>query len=286
MAYAQHKEENNSGKAFMVTTTIYVVLVGICFWVHITNPYTPLQEQGEGGIVVNYGTSDVGMGTDYTSMEEPSISPNANNKIPEEKVENIAPTKPSEATKQEDALITQDNEDAPAIKTAPDKVVKTEPKQPVTTTKTSTETAKEQLPKVNPNALYKGKKTQSGIGGGDGTGNEPGNQGKITGDPNSTNYNGTGTGNGGVALTLEGRKFLSRPSIEDDGQQAGKVAVKITVDRDGNITAANAGARGTTISNTALWKKCERAVLQCKLNPINSGPETQIGMVVITFRVE
>ncbi|WP_243392571.1 energy transducer TonB [Solitalea longa] len=280
------KEEKNSGRAFLVTTSIYVVFLLICFLVKITNPYTPQQEEGEGGIVVNYGTSDVGMGDDFTSMDEPSISPTANNKPQTEKVEDVAPAKPTVANENTDALVTQDNEDAPEVKTSANKVVKTETKQPINTPKTPTETAKEQTPKVNQNALYKGKKTQSGTGGGDGTGNEPGNQGKVTGDPNSNNYDGTGSGNGGVALNLAGRKFLSRPSIEDDGQQAGKVAVEITVDRDGNITKATAGKRGTTISNAALWKKCERAVLQCKLNPISSGPETQMGMVVITFRLE
>lgn len=282
-----HIEEKHSGKAFLITMGIYVVFLAICFWVRITNPFTPQEEQGEGGIVVNYGTSDVGMGTDYTSMDEPSISPNANNKQQEEKVEDIAPSKPTVANQPEDALVTQDNEDAPEVKTAPNKVVKTETKQPVTTTKSPTETAKEQPPKVNANALYKGKKTQNGTGGGDGTGSEPGNQGKINGDPNSTNYDGNGGGGGGgVALNLSGRKFLTRPQITDDGQQNGKIAVEIVVDRDGNISSAKAGARGTTISNVALWKKCERAVMQCKLNPISSGPETQVGMVVITFRLE
>ncbi|SMO65618.1 energy transducer TonB [Solitalea koreensis] len=282
MAIAQHKEEeDNSGKAFLFTTLLYVFLIALCFLFRITNPYTP--EDSEGGIVVNYGTSDVGMGDDFTSVEEPSVDPNANGKQPKERVEETTPTK-SNSSQNEKALITQDDPEAPELKTAVNKTVKVKTETPVTTPP-KTETPKEQPHIADPNALYKGKKN-TGVGTGDGTGTEPGNQGKTTGDPNSNSYSGTGTGGGGIALNLSGRKFISRPTIEDNGQTAGKVAVEIVVDRNGNISSAKAGARGTTISNVALWKKCEIAIMNCKLNAISTGPDTQVGMVVITFRLE
>ena len=83
-------EENNYPKAIAISSGIMAVLLAISFLI-VINSFEPPEDIGMGGMVVNYGTAETGMGDDYTSIEEPSADPNANNKapdkvVPEEKV--------------------------------------------------------------------------------------------------------------------------------------------------------------------------------------------------------
>jgi hypothetical protein len=133
--------------------------------------------------------------------------------------------------------------------------------------------------------LYKGKKN-NGTGEGDGTGSTPGNQGDPDGDPLAPNYGKGGSGNGNVRLSLENRRFVNLPSINDEGQTSGKVAVEIRVDKDGTVKYARAGAKGTTLSDLKLWRKCEEAVLGSRLNQLESAPDVQVGVVVFNFKVK
>jgi hypothetical protein len=275
MQSAENKENSQRIKAIVSTGVLHLALLLLCYFFYI-KVQIPIEEIETGGIVINYGTSETGMGTDYTSMEEPAIAENISNEPIED------PNRPNStvsATNSNDMdVLTQDVEEAPTV---PDKNPSTANKSN-STTNTSSEPAK---PSVDQRALFKGKKN-NGTGGGDGTGNTPGNQGSVDGDPNSKSYVGNGTGGNGIALNLSGRKFISLPKIQDDGQTAGKVSVEITVDKNGTIVTAKAGARGTTISNASLWDKCERAVLGSKLNAIANGPEIQAGSVIFTFILE
>lgn len=269
------EEKNNNVKALISSAAIHIVLLSICYFFYI-NVQIPKEEIETGGIVINYGTSDEGMGADYTSMEEPAIGEKINTTPIED------PNRPNSSnnTTQSNAdkdVITQNIEDAPVVN---DKSSNT------TNDGTNNQNPSNNTPQVNPNALFKGRKN-NGTGAGDGTGNQPGNQGRPDGSLESNNYTGTGAGGGnGVALNLSGRKFLTLPKIQDDGQTSGKITVDITVDKTGTIITAKAGGRGTTISNAALWNKCERAVLGCKLNAITNGPEIQAGSIIFTFILE
>lgn len=270
-------EQSQRSKAIISTILLHVVLVLLCYFFYI-KVQIPIEEIETGGVVINYGTSETGMGDDYTSMAEPAIGET----ISDEPV--VDPNRPNSpvTTNTSDAkdVVTQDLEEAPSVN---DKNPKTSNSSVSNNTNTSpTEPAK---PSVDQRALFKGKKN-NGTGGGDGTGTTPGNQGAPDGDPNSKSYTGGGSGGNGIALNLNGRKFISLPRIQDDGQTSGKITVDISVDKTGTIVTAKAGGRGTTISNANLWDKCERAVLGCKLNAISTGPEIQAGSVIFTFILE
>ena len=270
-------EQSQRSKAIISTILLHVVLVLLCYFFYI-KVQIPIEEIETGGVVINYGTSETGMGDDYTSMAEPAIGET----ISDEPV--VDPNRPNSpvTTNTSDAkdVVTQDLEEAPSVN---DKNPKTSNSSVSNnTTTTPIEPAK---PNVDQRALFKGKKN-NGTGGGDGTGTTPGNQGAPDGDPNSKSYTGGGSGGNGIALNLNGRKFISLPRIQDDGQTAGKITVDISVDKTGTIVTAKAGGRGTTISNANLWDKCERAVLGCKLNAISTGPEIQAGSVIFTFILE
>lgn len=263
-------EENNYPRAIMYSTGLMVLLTIISYLIILGDRFEP---RGTGGLIVNYGTSPEGMGTDYMNVDEPSVDPNANNTMPDKVVPNTEPDKSPSAENSNEKIVTQDVEDAPVVATKDNKSSSVSTSQPT----------KESKPVVNPNALYKGKKNP-GMGQGDGTTGTPGNQGSINGDVLSTDYGEGGSGFGN--LSLVNRRFVSRPRMEDDGQVSGKVVVEIRVDRNGEVVYARAGSRGTTISDLKLWRKCEMAVLGSRLNALGTAPEVQTGTIVFNFKVD
>ena len=271
----KNNPDNNYPKAIAVSVIILTSLLLLSIF-YIVSKASPPEEVGIGGIIVNYGTSDEGMGNDYMSVEEPSVDPNANGKTPDKITPENQVTQNTNAENAANNIVTDDNSDNVSLNNKPN----TSKNAPTQQTEDKPAT-----PVINQNALYKGKKN-SGTGQGDGTGTVAGNQGKPEGDPLSDNYNGTGSGNGGVALDLKSRKFVNSPKISDDGQKSGKIVVEIRVDKNGNVISAKAGARGTTLTDPLLWDKCEAAALGSRFNTLASAPDTQIGSIVFNFKVK
>lgn len=272
MHYAS-REENNLPKAFGLSALVMGVLVLIGFFI-VFGGDTP--QYGMGGIIVNYGTSDEGMGDDYMSVDEPSVDENANNVKPDKIDPETTPVPTPSQQVTDKVVATQDIEDAPAV---PKKEKPVKANADVATVE-----KKNATPAVNPNALYKGKKND-GLGSGDGTGSTPGNQGSALGDPLASNYGEGGSGDGNMMLTIANRRFEVRPSLQDDGQQAGRVAVEFKVNRSGVVTYARAGVKGTTISSRTLLEKCERAVMGARLNQLPNAPDSQTGVIVFNFKL-
>lgn len=269
-----YKEENNYPKALAISTAIMVIFIAVSFFIAIGS-FKPVEEFGTGGMVVNYGTSVEGMGTDYTSIEEPSADPNANNQPPDKVVpdQQVTPTKSSQSTDKE--IATQDNEEAVSINTK---------KTKSTATPTASNVVdKPAKPAINQNALYKGK-TNKGTGGGDGTGTTPGNQGSVNGDPLATNYGEGGSGFGNTPIAL--RRFTNLVTPQDDGQKTGKIAVRISINKQGIVVDAVPGVKGTTLQDLDLWAKCKAAVMGARLNQSDAAPDVQVGVVVFNFKVK
>ncbi|TCD04366.1 energy transducer TonB [Pedobacter frigidisoli] len=265
-------EENNYPKAIAIASGIMGVLLLISFFI-VIGSFQPVEEVGMGGMVVNYGTSAEGMGDDYTSIEEPSADPNANGKAPDKVTpeEKVTPTTSSDNTDKE--IQTQNTEDAVAVNTKPTKATTTAP-----TTVTEDKPSK---PVINQNALYKGKKN-TGQGQGDGTGNTPGNQGSVNGDPLAPNYGEGGSGNGNKPIEL--RKFSNLVIPKDDGQEEGRIAIRIFFNKAGRITSAKQELKGSTTTNTALVNKCIEAVMNSTLSQSDTGKDSQTGVVVFNFK--
>src|SRR5476649_1596341 len=160
-----YQEENNYPKSFLATGIILGVMIALCYFIVFKTP--PVQDQGTGGILVNYGTTDEGMGKDITSTEQPSVGEKENNTAQTK----VTPTQPTDQKTQVDNsdknVVTQNTEDAPEVAAnskKPSQNIATETAKPV----------KKQV--VNTNALYKGSASK-GSGEGDGTTTTPGNQG-------------------------------------------------------------------------------------------------------------
>ncbi|RDC55424.1 energy transducer TonB [Pedobacter chinensis] len=269
-----NNEENNYPKAIAISTGIMGFLLLISFFI-VIGSFQPPEDLGMGGMVVNYGTAAEGMGDDYTSIEEPSADPNANGKAPdkvtpEQKVTPVTTTQSSDKEIQ-----TQNTEDAIAVNTKSTKAT--------TNTPTQVTEDKPAQPAINQNALYKGKKND-GQGKGDGTGDTPGNQGSINGDPLANNYGEGGSGFGNKPIEL--RRFSNLVIPKDDGQKTGKIAIRIYFNKAGDITRANQELKGSTITDTELVNKCIQAVLNSSLSRTDVGGDNQTGVVVFNFKVK
>lgn len=271
MTYNQ--EENNYPKALLISTIIMGLLIVISFFI-VIGSFKPPEEAGMGGMVVNYGTAVEGMGTDYTSLEEPSADPNANNKAPDKVVPETKPIETSTPQASDKEIVTQNTEEAVSVNTK---------KTKSTSAPSATAEDKPAKPVINQNALYKGKANQ-GTGKGDGTGTVAGNQGSKNGDPLSNNYGEGGSGFGDTPIAL--RRFTNLVTPADDGQKTGKIAVRISINKQGVVIDAVPGVRGTTLNDRELWQKCKDAVMGARLNQSASAPDVQVGVVVFNFKVQ
>lgn len=267
------QEENNYPKAIAISTGLMALFIALSF-IWAIGSFEPPEDIGMGGMVVNYGTSVTGMGTDYTSIEEPSMDENANNKMPDKITpeQQVTPTVSSQMSDRD--IATQNSEDAVSINTK-DKKSNNAP--------TSAKETKPAEQAINQNALYKGKKN-NGAGQGDGTGNTPGNQGSINGDPLAPNYGEGGSGNGNTPIPL--RRFSNLVIPTDDGQKTGRIAIRIYFNKAGQITRANQELKGSTLTDTELVKKCINAVLNSSLSKSDVGGDSQTGVVIFNFKVK
>lgn len=231
---------------------------------------TPLPLPTEGGVEVNLGNSDVGMGLNQPQQLSPAVAASP-------------PPTPAEASEE---LVTENTEEAPAIEPKqepkPKQIEKTEPKPEIK----KAEPAPEPQPKVDPRALFPGKGTNNtGQGGNEGITGQPGDQGKPNGDPNAKGYDGTGGSGGGVSFDLSGRSSRQIPRPSNQFNEGGTVVVTIFVNRAGVVTRVISGAKGTTTSNLQLRQLAEQAARQAKFSPKEDAPEEQKGSITYIFEL-
>lgn len=234
---------------------------------------TPLPLPAEQGILINFGTSDEGSG----AMEpKPAVTPNEQ------------PAQKPTTSADNETPLTQDFEEAAAIPT-PKPVVKPKPDtKPVETVKPQNEQPKpvEEKPReVNQQALFPGQKP-GGSNTGEGETGNPGNQGSVDGSTESNSHVGGPVGGGdGISFSLGGRSHLLLPSPEYPKQKSGRVVVEVTVDRNGKVTKATGGVKGSTTTDVDLVKAAERAALLAKFNTKPDAPAEQIGTITYVFKL-
>jgi len=224
--------------------------------------HTPLPLPGEEGVEVNLGSSNEGMG---------DIQP----EVPTEAT--AAASTPSQ-NKTDDQLVTENTDETPVI----EKKKTNKPKPtPVVKKKPVVETPPE--PTVNPKALYPGKSSKTSTSGNQGVTGKPGDQGKENGTPGSPNYDGSGGQGNGISFDLGGRGARSLPKPTYNSPEQGKIVVSIKVNREGKVTYASAGAKGTTISEINLRQQAESAARKTLFAPDKDAPEEQRGTITYVF---
>lgn len=110
-----------------------------------------------------------------------------------------------------------------------------------------------------------------------------GNQGSPNGTANADNYNkGGGIGNG-PSYSLGGRSAFALPLPYYPGNEEGVVVVQVTVDKNGNVTKAVAGARGSTTLQPELLSAAQKAAMLAKFNVDANAPAFQQGTITYRF---
>ncbi len=272
MNYPYLYQENNYPKAFGIAGSIMGFLVLVSFFIMIGNR---LPQFGMGGMVVNYGTAEFGMGDDYMTVDEPSMHPNANEVNPDMIDPNLSPDLSPSQQISDRSVVTQDMEDAPAVAANETKKAN------------ATETTvdkKDSQPTVNPNALYKGRQNTS-TGRGDGTSNVAGNQGSNLGDPLASNYGEGGSGYGNTPLSITNMSWVIGPKFQDDGQYEGVIAVEVFFGNDGSVIRTNVIPKGTTISLQSAWNDAERAFRGARLNAASRSSTGQRAVFHVVFKL-
>jgi outer membrane biosynthesis protein TonB len=124
--------------------------------------------------------------------------------------------------------------------------------------------------------------TGEGITGG------PGNQGVMSGSINSKvrgegGGSGNGTGNKGISYDLQGRGFQALPSPKYDYQGEGKVVVEVSVDRSGKVIQAIPGVKGSTTLDEYLLKVAKDAAVGARFAVKQDAPAVQKGTITYNF---
>ncbi len=226
---------------------------------------TPLPLPAEEGVMVALGVGDQGIGA---FLQQPSPA--------------RAPAAQRPQTSPED-VVTQDLDEAialppPTTQTRP--VPTPEPPRP-----TTTQQAQPQEPqqRPDPRAVFPGTSQTGSTSQSQGTTGQPGSQGDPTGSPTGAP---TGAGQGGVSYSLgdRGHTYLDIPQRFPG--KFGRVVVDIRVNRQGVVTMAVAGARGSTTTDQDLWQASVRAALRTRFAQITEGPEEQRGTITYNFVVQ
>ena len=281
MKYFETKHERNSAK---ITALLMLILI-LLFFV-MGPPY--LEPPTEYGVAVNFGTTDFGSGE--VQPKEPIRSvPKEINKIPQETPVESVPEE-SVVDKVED-VATQESEESIRIK-----------KQKEAQAKAKAEA--ERLEKLKREAEEKKRLEQEekkrkldelmgGIGksdgeatGSEGNDNQTGDKGQPDGDPYANSYyGGPGSGSGGVGYGLNGRGAPTRKVFKQDCNESGLVVVRIEVDRNGNVTKAEPGVKGTTNKASCLLEPAKKIALSHKWRPDSKAPSRQVGFVSVNFKL-
>ena len=290
-SYFKTKHEKDSAR---ITTLIGVILLLLIFIVGPKYMDPPL----EYGVAVNFGTTDFGSGR--VQPKKPIRQAPKEVVTPPKKVEEAqpAPSKPQE-TKTED-VITEDNEESIAIKRQKEEARKKaieeakakaeaeriERERKAEAERVEKERKAQEAKRNSVNDLIGGIKNSSGSdSGSEGDDNRAGDKGQLNGDPYAPSYFGDpGSGGGGSGYGLRGRGTPSKRKVLPECDEEGRVVVEIHVDRQGKVTNAIPGKKGTT-GAYCLYDAAKKTALTYKWPPDSKAPAKQVGFVVINFSV-
>ena len=252
---------NNRALAWTVGT--HVLLLLIFFLLQYSIPV--INEDIGNGLEVNLGTSSDGSGDDQPEKRGDPAAYTASVTFKTDAAKSALPKNMMQSSDVNDPSL--NNPDKP--KNNPDPNANKDKNQPV--------------PK--PKFVYDGGTGKGGNGSpndkpgtnqGNGTG--PGDKGVVGGTPGADNYTGT-PGTGGIGHTLTGRS-ISPDRFEAEFREGGKVVIRVTVDRDGNIVSKFV----KTSSSPHLTKLALDKLAHARFSKSSGSEPQQFGDVTIIFK--
>lgn len=297
----------NEKKSFVYTVVIYVILLLLMFFYQLSK--THKVEVLQGGILIDFGNSADGLGTDNSSMGTPSNSTDDTHQASEpEPVEAAAPSKPvPQPTASKPEVMTQNSEEIALAKKKKEEEKKKQQellaeqkRQQEEAKKKAAEEAARKKKEAEEQAFkdkigkgIKGSANTPGSGGsadgkGEGSTRPGGNQGDPNGVPGAPKGDGNpGTGGGdGVSFSLNGRKILQKPAINDDSQRRGTVVIKIKVDKRGKVIGAEYQQSGSNTNDAYLIDISKKAAYKAVFNADPNAADEQFGTITFKYVVQ
>jgi len=246
-------------------TLIFLLLIFSMAW------HTPVEEPEDYGIEVNFGLDDKGYGENQTmnpAGEEPSPQQSQATPTPTEAQE----SQESPETSEPEKVITG-NDESVTVSAQPSPVQKSTHAPDVVTPPS---------PKPSSQSLFPGEASNASNNNGDKKGTV-GDMGVKNGNPDArSNYSGTvGNGNNrNSSLDMTGWKWDSRPSVNDQSDEEGRIVFQIKVDEDGNIVSVNVLEKNVS---AALVKKYQKEVESLSFSRTSGGNNGEGASGKITF---
>ena len=269
----KYLETQHEKKSFAITVVLHVLLILLLFFFG----FTYLDPPPESGIAINFGTSETGSGVEQPT--EPVRS------APQQSRPEVTPVEP--VVREE--VVTSEIAEAPVI----EKKKKEEPvkaKEPVK--KQPEEPVKKPDPKPDKtttdalSSILNGPERDSRATSGEGNDNTAGDKGDPNGDPDAGAYYGNGLGlDGDGNYRLGGRRALNKEKFVQDCNESGIVVVQIEVNRNGEVTRAVPGVKGTTNNAACLLDPARRAARATRFNSDSNAPSTQVGVIIYNFKL-
>ncbi len=295
--------EEKHTRGILATLLFHSVVVGglVLFGLH-----TPLPLPEEQALLINFGTDQGGSGLLEPAPTPPSSTPPPAREEP----------KKEEVQQPKEKIVTQDIEEAAAVesgkKKEPDKPTAEElrkKKEEALAKKKAQEEAerkrkaeeerkrREEEERKKREAEERKKqeirnRTKNAFANAQGTANTSsegetgtkGNQGVLEGSPQQGAHSGTPGGGGkGISYSLKGRKPQSLPKPAYNYQVEGIVVVEVTVDRNGKVTKAIPGVKGSTTLDENLLQAAKKAALASKFDRKPDAPAYQKGTITYHF---
>ncbi|MDI9357541.1 MAG: hypothetical protein QM528_01180 [Phycisphaerales bacterium] len=274
-------EQEKNAKA-LILTIVFCGAIFLCFiLIRWTLPNLTPASTGE-GIEINLGNSDMGLGEAPVSAPAP---------INEERTVATSAATPPTASKTEDIQASQDEQED-IVHTPIKTEKKTSPKKQITKVVVPVAPKPKAIFKLGDMSTQKSGTAQDGYTNNHSQGLVMGKgiQGAKNGTPNSDSYSGNmGQGGNGSSNGIKmSNNLLQRgtayiPSLSTDENWRGTIVLRITVDGQGQVVAAEKETKGTspTLSEAAIQFAIQK-VKSFKYNPSNN--DLEVGQVYLQFR--
>jgi outer membrane biosynthesis protein TonB len=283
----------NERKAFVATCIIFLLLLLMLFFLKLS---TKIKEQYEGGILVDFGTTETGLGNDNTSLGESS---SGQTDIPQPEVTpQAAPPVKAQPTPSVQPVMTADNQEIALEakkKREEERLRKEEEQKQKMLAEAEARARAEAEAKRKQEEEFRQKMQQGmqgvrgagaggqGSGSGEGQSTPGGNQGSPQGTPGAPKGQGTGQGTEGIGFSLGSRTMVSRPQVINEQQKSGTVVVTIKVDRSGNVIDANFRQQGSTTNDAYLVQLSINSAKKARFSPDSNAADEQFGTMTFNY---
>jgi hypothetical protein len=233
----------------------------------------------EYGLAVNFGNTDFGKSQDSKIEKLKTSEANQAEEKLETPPESAAEDSPSEI--EEDLISDNTSEDFAIDKLEEEKLLKRKTDSLAEIKRQELLIQKEQeIKRAELDALMGGLSSEPSSS--DGTTDTAGNQGVVTGSPDSSEYYSQGGNDENGDYQLGDRKVLNKAIYEANCVE-GNVVVRIEVNRNGKVVKATPGVKGSTSQDPCLMEPARKAAMETTFAVDPDADDIQVGKITYRF---